>query len=649
MDMMNGYGERTREQFRVTLRSLLLGVLLIPINVYWVTLVEVKYYSLDGSCLPLFVEPVFILFVVTCFNFVLRRFAPRSVLNQAELLIIYIMLVVSMTFAGHDTFQNLFGQISHAFWFATPENEWEQLFFRYIPPWLTVEGKLILEGYYRGESSIYAEQNFWPWVRPLLMWGAFFIALVLMMICLNTLIRRRWTEQEKLAYPIIQLPLGMTARGGSALFKSKIMWAGFAVAAIIDIVNGLNTLYPSIPMIRYIKLTNVGNVFTDRPWDVLRGTNISMYPFAIGLAFFLPLDLSFSCWFFFVFRMLEQVFGRALGLRGFPYFSEQASGAWFALGFVAAWTMRKYLIQVAKTAIGVSKEINDSDEPIPYRWALLGVILFGGFVFAFLYVAGAEMWIVAVFLLMFLLLALAITRVRAELGTPHEISAGDHYANPLYIMSYLIGTAHILPSSQTVLSTLHWFNRGFRNHPMPSQLEAFKMAENARISNKGLLVAILVAILISLFSVYWANLDVTYREGADAGAGGFKDWVGRETFDRLQRWLQFPSDPDGTRISYMLGGMVFVLILTVVRMRFVWWPFHPAGYALAISYAMDYFWFAFFVSWLIKFILLKQGGIKTHRQAAPFFLGLILGDYVLGSWWAILGPVFGFRNYKIFI
>jgi len=638
-----------QKRFTVTLRSLLLGVLLIPINVYWVTLVEVKYYSMDGSCLPLFIEPVFILFVVTCLNFILKWLSPRSALNQTELLIIYIMLVVSMTFAGHDTFQNLFGQISHAFWFATPENEWEQLFFRYIPSWLTVADKSVLEGYYNGDSSIYNARNFMPWIEPLLLWGAFFIALVIMMLCLNTLIRRRWTEQEKLAYPIIQLPLGMTEKGGSALFRNKLMWIGFGLAVLIDIVNGLNVLNPSIPMIKYIKLTNVGYVFTDRPWDVLRGMTISMYPFAIGLAFFLPLDLSFSCWFFFVFRMLEQVFGRALGLQGFPYFSEQASGAWFALSFVAIWTMRKYLIQVGKKAVGASTEVDDSNEPIPYRWALIGALLSGGFVFFFLYIAGAEMWIIGIFLFMFLLLALAITRVRAELGTPHEISAGDHYANPLYIISYVIGTAHILPSSQTVLSTLHWFNRGFRNHPMPSQLEAFKMAENARISNKGLLVALVIAIFVSLFSVYWANLDVTFREGADAGAGGFKDWVGRETFDRLQRWLQFPSDPDVTRISYMSGGFIFVFILTVIRMRFVWWPFHPAGYALAISYAMDYFWFAFFVSWLVKFILMKQGGIKTHRKAAPFFLGLILGDYVLGSCWAILGPVFGFRNYKIFI
>ncbi|MBD3181889.1 hypothetical protein GF312_06335 [Candidatus Poribacteria bacterium] len=635
--------------FRVTLRSIIIGILLIPINVYWVTLVEVKYYSLDGSCLPLFVEPVFILFVVTFINFALNRISPRTALNQAELLIIYIMLVVSMTFAGHDTFQNLFGQISHAYWFATPENEWEQLFFRYIPSWLTVSDKSVLDGYYKGESSIYTRQNFIPWVKPLLMWGAFFVALVFLMLCLNSLIRRRWTEHEKLAYPVIQLPLGLTQEGGTALLKNKIMWMGFGVAALIGIINGLNTLYPSIPRINYIKLTNVGHVFTDRPWDVLRGTRISLYPFAIGLAFFLPLDLSFSCWFFFVFRMMEQVFGHALGLRGFPYFSEQASGAWFAVGLVALWSMRKYTIQVLGKALGLSSEIDDSKEPISYRVALLGSLIFGAFVFGFLHIAGIEMWVVAIFLAMFMLLALAITRVRAELGTPHEISAGDHYANPLYIISYLVGTTNISSSSQTVLSTLHWFNRGFRNHPMPSQLEAFKMAENAKISNKGLIVALIVAIFISLFSVYWANLDITYREGANASAGGFKDWVGRETFTRLQRWLQFPSDPDWTRISYMLGGTGFVFILTILRMRFVWWPFHPAGYALAISYAMDYFWFAFFASWLIKFILLKQGGIKTHRKFAPFFLGLILGDYVTGSVWAILGPLFGFRNYKIFI
>ena len=46
---------------------------------------------------------------------------------------------------------------------------------------------------------------------------------------------------------------------------------------------------------------------------------------------------------------------------------------------------------------------------------------------------------------------------------------------------------------------------------------------------------------------------------------------------------------------------------------------------------------------------MKHGGLQVHRRLAPLFLGLILGDYVIGSIWAIIGPTLGIRTYKIFI
>jgi len=45
-------------------RSVLIGALLIPLNVLWVTISEVRWYNLDGTCLPLFIEPVFFLFLL---------------------------------------------------------------------------------------------------------------------------------------------------------------------------------------------------------------------------------------------------------------------------------------------------------------------------------------------------------------------------------------------------------------------------------------------------------------------------------------------------------------------------------------------------------------------------------------------------------
>ena len=102
-------------------------------------------------------------------------------------------------------------------------------------------------------------------------------------------------------------------------------------------------------------------------------------------------------------------------------------------------------------------------------------------------------------------------------------------------------------------------------------------------------------------------------------------------------------------MTYMAVGAMVVIALKGFRGAFVAWPFHPAGYALAISYAMDYFWFAFFVSWLAKLLIVRYGGMKLHNTCVPFFLGLILGDFFIGSIWAIIGPLIQQQTYKVFI
>ena len=367
--------ETSNSSARVTGRSLLIGVLLIPVNVYWMTLVEVKYYSLDGSCLPLFIQPVFIMFVCVVANTVLKRIAPRQMLHQGELLTIYIMVAISCTFAGHDTMQNMFGSIAHPFRFATEENEWQTLFFRYLPSWLTISDPQSLQGFYEGESTFYTRHNFSVWTKPLLFWGLFFLIMMFMMLCINTLVRKRWAEQEKLAYPIIQLPLRLSEDGGISLLKNRMMWVGFSIAVAIGVINGVHFLFPQFPEIPYIKRTAVfQNIFTDRPWNVIRGTRISVYPFAVGLAFFLPLDLSFSCWFFFVVRLAEFVIGAALGTRYFPALNEQAYGAWIALFLLAVWVTRRHLSEVMKKVLGFKSSLDDSDEPMPYRAAFLGIL-----------------------------------------------------------------------------------------------------------------------------------------------------------------------------------------------------------------------------------------------------------------------------------
>ena len=83
----------------------------MPINAYWVTVVEVRWYSLDGSCLPLFITPIFILFCLALINLILHKVAPKSAFTQSEMLVIYIMIVIGETLCGHDFVQNLFGVV----------------------------------------------------------------------------------------------------------------------------------------------------------------------------------------------------------------------------------------------------------------------------------------------------------------------------------------------------------------------------------------------------------------------------------------------------------------------------------------------------------------------------------------------------------
>src|SRR5580700_4923681 len=73
----------------ISVRSLLVGMLLAVPNTYWITVVEVRWYTLDGTCLPLFITPIFFLFCLVLLNLAVRRAAParadRLAFTQAEL------------------------------------------------------------------------------------------------------------------------------------------------------------------------------------------------------------------------------------------------------------------------------------------------------------------------------------------------------------------------------------------------------------------------------------------------------------------------------------------------------------------------------------------------------------------------------------
>lgn len=599
---------------------------------------------------------IFILFTLTLINLLVSKWFPKVALNQSELMVVYIMLSISTAIAGHDMMGNLLPNITNVFWFNTPANKWDQ-FHQYIPNWFAVRDKEVLTGFYNGNSSFYTREHLMAWLVPICVWTAFMMVIGYTMLCINVILRKQWADREKLTFPIIQMPLEMTKQGGaSGFFSNRLMWIGFAIPAFLETMNSLNYFYPSVPYFQ-IKCYDIGQFMQTRPWNGVGWFPISFYPFAIGLSFFLPTDLSFSCWFFYLFRKMSDVFSVAMGWRDpgaspammrIPYFTEQAAGAWIAIAILLIYSSRNYLKEVFKRAFGKESEIDDSTEPMSYRSALIGICFGFIFLFAFTVLAGASPFVPIFFFALYFIVAIAITRIRAELGPPaHELN----YYRPEEIMNSILGTQTMGVQNLTIVTNFYWFNRGYRNLIMPHQLEAFKIGDVTKTNNRHISKIIVIATFVGILTTFWALLHIYYINGAATAKieAGYRTGIGTYAWDRLSGWVQNPVKTDVPAVSFMGVGAAFAVFLTIMRSKFLWWPFHPIGYGLAVSYAMDYFWFTTLIGWVAKVLSIRYGGIKFYRQLLPFFMGLILGDYITASAWTLVGWALNVTTYKPFI
>jgi len=117
------------------------------------------------------------------------------------------------------------------------------------------------------------------------------------------------------------------------------------------------------------------------------------------------------------------------------------------------------------------------------------------------------------------------------------------------------------------------------------------------------------------------------------------DAFSAEGWNKMAAWLTFPQRPRIAASVACLLGLGFSLLLGGLRMRFTWWLWHPVGYATATSWSMDKLWFCIFLGWLAKAIITRYGGARMYRQALPFFVGLVMGEFTVGSLWMIFGAI----------
>lgn len=642
---------RLRREY-LTPKALVLSVLLIIANDYWLTQMEVVRYTFPTYAAP-FWNVIFTLFGLTLLNNILKRKLPKLALARTELITVYVMLSVASAVCSANMMQILVSMMGYFTWFATPENGMYELFGKYLPTWLYVSDPESLTSFYLGGSSLYLKKNWQPWILPAAAWSGFCFALLFTMLCINSIFRKHWIESEKLTFPIVQIPLEIVNGEETGFWKNPYMKAGFAIAAAITLLNGLHYLFPSVPGLQTKRL-DMSQYLTTPPWNGIGQFNRSFYLFAIGIAFLMPLDLSFSCWFFFLLYKLELVLSTAAGWNqvsigggGFdttyPCTNSQAFGAYMAVCVLTLWSGRHYMKQVWQTAFTKIKTLDESNEPITYRNAILGTG--AGFLALsiFAYLIGISIIIILAFFLVYFALAITVARVRAQLGFPvHDMHVmGPHNLMLTSVPSDTLGTKNLIG-----FISFYWFNRTYASHPMPHQLEGFKMAERMKSSSKELFTACVIASAIAMPIGFWMILHNYFQYGA--GTAKVEVWAtgyGRETAISLTNWITNPTPTNVTSLEFVGIGFAFAWFLNWMRMRFIWFPFYPLAYAVANSWGMSQLWMPVLIGCAAKFIIMKFGGLNAYRKFVPFFIGLILGEMITGGLWTLYGIIGGFRAY----
>lgn len=606
---------------------------------------------------------VFTLFMLALVNEGIRRYWPTAALTRAELLFIYLMQGVSVGIAGLGQIQFLNQVLGAVHHYATPENGWTD-FLPYVPSWWVPDPK-VLPAYYGGGSTFFTAEHLAGWLRPIGGWTAFILLQFFGFLCLNTILRRHWVEGERLSFPLVQLPLELTQKGATgSLLARRAFWLAFLLVCAFRTVSALHRVEPSFPEFLSFgpkgQLIDISSYFSQPPWSSIGYFQLSFHPLIIGITYLLPLDVSFSAWFFYLFVKAENILVTALGLRAsgggsameIPYNAEQGAGAFLAITILSFWGARRHLSNVWSKAIGRSPEVNDSDEALSYRTAVFGLIatFFGLVLFAAL--GGLRWYIGACFFGLYLIMITACTRLRAEAGP--MLSYGSDM-NPHQLMTQIPGTRSWDVQSLTPFAFFLWFDSDYRTVAMPAQMEAMKMTEASGppLQNAIRLIGrwMLVAAALASISAFVSVLAIYYHHGAATGAGD-NDWRvynGRLPFTLIRNWLDDSRPPNLMRLAWIGVGVTLTMLLAWARSTLLWWPFHPAGFALAqAGAAMQWVWFAMLLGWGMKLLILRYGGIRIFRQCMPFFMGLIIGDVVIASFWSIVGILLDTRMYMFF-
>ncbi|MBC8064010.1 MAG: hypothetical protein H7Y17_04215 [Chlorobia bacterium] len=578
----------------------------------------------------LMVPPVSALFFMVALNVVLRKINPKIAFNQTDLLIIFgITAIASAVSAEWIAVTNM------AIWsypMRQTDGTVRDVLTKHIPDWLVFKDEKLVSDFRGGGHGMqYAISKIPMFLPKWLAWGALYFSICFATLCINSLMRGAWNERERLAFPLIQLPVALAENGGNGpIWRNRYMWIAFGVMFAIDMLNGFNYLYPNVPSIPMKTIFDIRAVFKEPPLSNIGDFRISIYPYMAAIGLFMPSDLLLSFVVFFLLRKASHVVLANYGIPqdtfsgtgltpGPPYFDEQTWGAVFAMFLGAVWVSKNYLKEVWRD---IKVKAKPDDGGVTHRWAFIGLFVSFCVCVVFGLVGGLPLWYMVPYVAAFLIFSIVLTRIRAQLGPPtHEFA----FFGPTALMNRFTGTRWITDAQAAYVGQVFMYmNRLFRTHPMPYQLEAMKMGQLNRTRQKPIFIAIAVAVLLGFFLGSFFQTAHAYRTGNTG-------WSGVENY--VQNMIKDRHGPDIVGIIMTIFGFSMVMLLDAIRFRFPAFPLHPAGYVLSMNFGVDYYWFGLLVVLMVKNFVQRYYGLRGYDKLRAVGLGILIAEYLSETIW----------------
>ena len=558
--------------------------------------------------------------------------------NRAELLLITAMMMLATAIPSRGFTGATIPAISSVLYYATPENSWAELLVPHIPTWMVVQDEVAIKQFYeglpRGESIPYG-----AWVEPLCWWLLFMAAFYLVLICAMVIMRRQWMDHERLLYPLVQVPLGMIEDGTrpariKPFLRNPIMWAGFAVPAILNTINSFSHYYEFAPRVDINLPLALGHDAV-----VLR---LRLNYLMMGLAYFINTGISGSLWFFYLLAKAQEWACSTLGiftteqLDAYSHagpttgmLSHQSMGAMLALVVLGLWTARGHLRAVWQQARAGG---STAGELLSYRTAVGGLAIGSVVMGLWLWQTGLPWWAVVLFLGAAFAIFFALTRVIVEAGLS---SAVEGLSGAGFVVSGVGSTALGATGMMALGFTLAWAG-DLLVFMMAPCANGIRMLHGLKVGRRRVLAMLTAALAIGLLGSIYATLNLGYQYGAlNLHRQYFSGLFALEPFRFAARFIETPTGPYWIGWVWNGVGAAVMALLLWARHHLLWWPLHPIGYVASGTWILGNIWFSIFLAWLIKSVVLKYMGPSGYRSTRWFFLGVILGQFASGGAWLV--------------